>query len=360
MLLQAFMTAGEAHASGIFSVNVSESKEVITLRLPVVGKSRVFTLSNPERLVIDIPLLDRMGEVKMPPDYKGTMVKAVRTGKPDAKTTRIVLELNGKPASLNTRTQTGEDTVITVSLGKTKDALTQKEGKPVVVIDAGHGGQDPGTQGPEGTQEKEIVLEYAHALRKQLLATGRYRVVMTRADDRFILLRERVNLGRKAKGQLFISLHADSAPERAARGLSVYTLSEKASDAEADALAQRENKADILSDMDFSDQSRDVADILISLAQRDTNNQSAVVAGKLVASMDDDKVRLLQNSHRFAGFAVLKAPDIPSVLVEIGFLSHPEEEKLLKSKPYRDRLVRGLTDGIDAYFNAKKEQEGRL
>src|SRR5690606_36212483 len=151
-----------------------------------------------------------------------------------------------------------------------------------------------------------------------------YRVMLTREDDRFIMLRKRIETARKAKGDLFLSLHADSAPTRSARGLSVYTLSEKASDKEAEMLDARENKVDILSDMDLSEESKDVADILISLAQRETKNNSATLATLLVQQLGK-KVKLLQNTHRFAGFAVLKAPDIPSVLVETGFVSNHQE-----------------------------------
>jgi len=228
----------------------------------------------------------------------------------------------------------------------------KKPSKPVIVIDAGHGGQDPGTSGPGGSDEKDITLDYAKALRDRLMKSGRYQVVLTRDDDEYITLRGRVDIARKAQASLFISLHADSAPD-AVRGLSVYTVSEKASDAEAEALAARENKSDVLSGMDLSEERKDVADILISLAERETKNRSATLADVLVTSLDG-KVHLLSNSHRFAGFAVLKAPDIPSVLVEIGFLSHPKEEKLIRSKTYRDKVTAGIAAGVDRYFRVEK------
>lgn len=197
-----------------------------------------------------------------------------------------------------------------------------------------------------------MVLTFAKALQQALLNTEKYKVKMTRESDIFIPLRERVNIARKAKGAIFISLHADSAPSDDARGLSVYTVSEKASDAEAEALAANENKVDLLGGMDLSNEREDVADILISLAQRDTKNQSALLADKLVVSLEKN-VRTLHNTHRFAGFAVLKAPDIPSVLIETGFISHPDEEKLLKTKEYRDKLINGIVRGVDEYFRNK-------
>ena len=224
---------------------------------------------------------------------------------------------------------------------------------PLVVIDPGHGGVDPGTLAPGGIEEKDIVLAYAKALQGKLLKSGKYRVMLTRTNDRFIALRERIAIARKAGAALFISLHADSAPDNV-RGLSIYTVSEKASDEEAGALAARENKADVLAGMDLSTEREDVAGILISLAQRETNNHSATLADALVASLNH-KVKLLQKSHRFAGFAVLKAPDIPSVLVELGFLSHRDDRKLLQSSSYRDKVTDGLAAGIDSYFRHQKK-----
>ena len=223
------------------------------------------------------------------------------------------------------------------------------ESKPLIVIDAGHGGEDPGTIGETGTREKDVTLRYAYALRYALLKTGRYEVAITREDDRFIMLRDRFRMARKVKGALFISLHADSAPTHAARGLSVYTLSEKASDEESAKLAEQENKSDVIAGMDLSTESEDVASILIDLAQRETMNKSTRLADILVAQLGK-RVGLLPNPHRYAGFAVLKAPDIPSVLIEIGFLSHPKEEKLINSKHHLEEVVDGLVAGIDGYF----------
>lgn len=366
MLLIAAGFGAPARAADLVRVQASESKETVTLALPVQGKIKVFGLSKPERVVVDVPILPANASPRLPQDYSGVVLKKIRSGTFDKFTTRIVVEVTDRFAGYTSTVQAEGGTMVVkldFTIGKesaTAEKLQEKPPeKPMVVIDAGHGGQDPGTTGPGGSQEKDVVLHYAKALEKSLLATGKYRVFMTREDDRFILLRERVELARRAGGDLFISLHADSAPERNVRGLSIYTLSEKASDKEAEALAARENRADVVSGMDLSSQSKDVADILISLAQRDTMNKSAVVAMKLVAGMNGTKVRLLDNSHRFAGFAVLKAPDIPSVLIEIGFLSNDAEEKLLKSKSYRDKVIKGITRGVDAYFSARRKSEDK-
>ncbi|MEQ1789661.1 MAG: N-acetylmuramoyl-L-alanine amidase, partial [Rickettsiales bacterium] len=234
-----------------------------------------------------------------------------------------------------------------------KESNKYKSNKPpLIVIDAGHGGVDPGTIGKNGTKEKDLVLGYAKELRNKLLKLKKYRVVLTRSDDEFIMLRGRVAIARREKASLFISIHADSAENSSARGLSVYTVSEKASDKEAETLAARENKSDIIGGMDLSTERADVADILISLAQRETKNNSATFADFLVVNLRK-RVNMLPNSHRFAGFAVLKAPDIPSVLIEVGFLSHPDEEREVKSKHYRNKVVDGIADGIDAYFLRK-------
>ncbi|CAA6606476.1 N-acetylmuramoyl-L-alanine amidase [Rhodospirillaceae bacterium LM-1] len=222
--------------------------------------------------------------------------------------------------------------------------------KPVIVIDPGHGGVDPGAVGASGVYEKNIVLAMARDLKEQLDATGRFKVVLTRDRDVFLKLRDRVAKARAAGGDLFISLHADSHPNLQLSGLSVYTLSEKASDAEAEQLAESENKADLIAGIDLSNEAPEVANILIDLAQRETMNLSANFASKAVGGLGRE-VKLLSNTHRFAGFAVLKAPDVPSVLVELGYLSNPKEEQLLKTEAYRGKLARALAHAATEYFD---------
>jgi N-acetylmuramoyl-L-alanine amidase len=229
---------------------------------------------------------------------------------------------------------------------------TRGRGRPVIVIDAGHGGKDPGAIGPTGTREKEITLRTALELRDGLARTGRYTVHLTRGDDRFIILRDRTRIAQRHKADLFISLHADSHARPNARGLSVYTLSETASDREAAALAARENKADLIGGVDLRGESSEVSSILIDLVQRETMNLSAKYAQTLVSSMQR-RVAILPNPHRFAGFMVLKAPDTPSVLLEMGFISNEKEEWQLKQRSYRAKIVDGIVEATDRYFDSQ-------
>lgn len=227
-------------------------------------------------------------------------------------------------------------------------------GKRIVAIDAGHGGVDPGTIGVGKTYEKNVTLAMARDLRAALEATGRYKVVLTRDRDIFLRLRDRVQVARDAEAELFISIHADSVPNRKTRGLSVYTLSERASDKEAAKLAAKENKSDLIAGIDLSSESKDVTNILLDLAQRETMNQSARLAQELVGELRR-QVMLLPNSHRFAGFAVLKAPDMPSVLVEAGFLSNRQDERNLLTSAYRKNMAEAMVKGIDQHFIGTEE-----
>ena len=218
-----------------------------------------------------------------------------------------------------------------------------------VAIDPGHGGVDPGAIGVRGTREKRVTLSHALALARKLRASGRYRVVLTRVRDVFVPLRTRVAIARRRAADLFISLHADSIPRSSVRGASIYTLSERASDRQAARLAAKENKADLIAGIDLTEQTSDVASFLIDLAKRQTMNDSADFARLLTKEIG--KVRpLLRNTHRFAGFAVLKAPDVPSVLVELGYLSNPSDERRLNQRRERDRVVAAIVRAVDRYF----------
>jgi N-acetylmuramoyl-L-alanine amidase len=221
--------------------------------------------------------------------------------------------------------------------------------KPLIVIDPGHGGIDPGALGAT-TMEKNITLAVAKQLQKTLLASGRFRVVLTRDKDVFIPLRDRFKIARDKGADLFISLHADSNPGTDARGASVYTLSDKASDAEAEALATKENRSDVINGVDLSQQNQTVSGILIDLAQRETINMSSRFASILVGDLKADTA-MLQNSHRFAGFAVLKAPDVPSVLLEMGYISSPADEQLLTDPNHQKKLSESITHAIEDYFD---------
>ena len=230
----------------------------------------------------------------------------------------------------------------------------KKKSKHVVVIDAGHGGIDPGASGISGTYEKHITLAIAKQLRDKLQSTGRYKVVLTRDRDVFIPLRERTAIARRAGADLFLSLHADTFRDKSVRGASVYTLSERASDKEAQALAERENKADLIAGVDLSATSSDLSFILLDMAQRDTKNQSSKFAETLVKDIARSN-KVLRNPHRFAGFAVLKAPDVPSVLIELGFLSNKYDERALRSKKNRAKLANAIKTSINRYFNRVEE-----
>lgn len=221
--------------------------------------------------------------------------------------------------------------------------------RPVIVLDPGHGGTDPGTIGVDGLKEKDIVLAIALELEQALLATGRYRVVLTRRADEGLALRERIRIARDAGAALFLSLHADSIADPQVQGASVYTLSETASDAEAAALAAKENKADILSGTDLTHHDPIVASILIDLAQRDTLNKSIELASAL--SEELKKVTtLLRNHRRFGGFAVLKSVEVPSALIELGYLSNPEEAKRLADGRHRKRLAGAIVAAVDRHL----------
>jgi N-acetylmuramoyl-L-alanine amidase len=222
----------------------------------------------------------------------------------------------------------------------------------IVVIDPGHGGMDPGAIGGSGTiLEKEVALRTGLALRDQLEATGRYRVIMTREDDRIVPLPDRLQIARQSQGELFISLHADSlasAPE--VRGASVYTLSEPAFHDQRAPVLSKENRPEILASIDLSDQEDIVSETLIDLAQRDTNNKSARLAALLVQELNG-ATRIAR--QRQAGFVVLRSPDMPSVLVELGYLSNPAEEQALADAAHIARLARAVARAIDEYFQVK-------
>jgi N-acetylmuramoyl-L-alanine amidase len=217
---------------------------------------------------------------------------------------------------------------------------------PLVVLDPGHGGRDPGAIGTQGTQEKRIVLAAAQELRRLLESSGRCRVAMTRTGDRFVPLSDRVEFARRRDATLFVSLHADSAP--GARGASVYTLGES-SDALAGALARRENLADRAGGLRMPSVPPEVQAILLSLMRAETRASSARMARQVVNALDGE-VPLLPNTHRQAGFVVLKAPEIPSVLVEIGFLSHPLDEAALRRPEHRAKIARALSRAIQDWL----------
>lgn len=227
----------------------------------------------------------------------------------------------------------------------------------VVAIDAGHGGVDPGAIGVTGLREKDLTLDIARRLRTILEATGRYQVVLTRERDEFLRLRERVERAREARADLLISLHADSISDSSFRGASVYTLSDVASDREAELLAGRENRADALAGVALDPVDDITASILIDLAQRHTHNESSSMAQNLVTYLGE-ATRMVSQPNRQAGFVVLKAPDVPSALIELGYLSNRRDEQVLRSNDHRADLARAIAGAIERHF-AWRERASR-
>lgn len=339
---------------------------------------KVFPLKNPVRVVIDMPdTTFSIKEEKLP--KKHDFLRDIRLGFTGTGDARIVLELNRDiiiKKSFILPPQSGFQwrLVIDLELLARSDSFAQvtpewydnsvsnktppaksapsTEAKPLIVLDPGHGGKDPGAIGVSGVYEKHLTLAMAKQLRALLLKTGKYDVKLTREKDVAIALRARRQFARKVNADLFISIHADSVRKPETRGLSIYTLSERASDTEAEKLAENENKADIIAGIDLSGETQEVTDILIDLARRETNNHSSFFAEKVVRELKEE-VRLLPNTHRFAGFAVLKSPDVPSVLMEMGYLSNKDEERLLRQESYREKLAKAAVRAINSYFAEK-------
>lgn len=334
---------------------------------------RVFTLQNPPRVVLDFEntILDKDCAQKMPSPI--SFINQARAAEPLPRQTRIVLETSIIPEFSQglflapskdekswrffvdlkeTKEKTEESKKETQKpiVEKTEPAKNTQQQKPLVVLDPGHGGTDPGAISISGKYEKNLTLKMAQETKKALEKTGKYRVLLTRDTDKALALRDRIRFAHKHKADLFISIHADSARNKNAKGLSVYTISERASDREAQLLAERENKADIILGIDLSNELPEVSNILIDLAKRDTMEKSAHYANLLVQKMAKN-VTLVPNAHRFAGFVVLKSASIPSVLIEIGYLSNPKEEKLLQKSDYRAKLSNSIVQAVDSYFD---------
>ena len=381
----AFSAADSVAASGITSMRIGQGVGSVRIVFDADRKFdyKVFLLNEPKRLVIDT------FDVKVSPEIekyvdKNNLVTKTRLGSVGTDGIRIVFDLQ-KPAivkkafMLAPQSNFGWRFVIDVSIASEREfsskvgskyALSNENSfagsyssssskssskaktvnkKKIIVLDPGHGGKDPGAIGYSGVYEKNITLAMAKEL-KVILEKEGYKVHLTRSTDIFIPLRDRVKIARKYNADLFMSIHADSAVNRSAKGLSVYTLSETASDKEAAALAERENKADVVAGLNLLEHSKEVSDILINLAQRETMNRSSEFASFMVQEMRKS-VKLRDNTHRFAGFAVLKAPDVPSVLLEMGYISNRTEERLLKQKDYRRKLAVSTSKAVEKYFD---------
>jgi N-acetylmuramoyl-L-alanine amidase len=342
-----------------------------------------FILDDPYRVVVDLPEV----EFKLPTGVGDTgrgLVARWRFGQFAAGRSRIVLDVTGpvrvdkafvlsavenQPARLVldlVKTTGAEfrdelqrealdrraanESPVTKS-DRLPDAAAQR-GKPLVVIDPGHGGVDSGTTSEAGVMEKDIVLAVAKGLEARLESTGRVAVLLTRTDDRFLSLNDRVRFARDHKADLFISIHADSEHERTVRGATVYTLSDKASDDDAAKLAAKENSSDLIAGLDLEQEKDEVTDILVDLTRRETRNFSQMFAGDLVEDLGS-ATRLIRNPRRAAGFRVLRAHDVPSILLEIGYLSNDQDEKLLTSPDWRDRVTEAMAQAIVRFFGQK-------
>ena len=274
-------------------------------------------------------------------------IKTQKITNPDGSTKYVVIK-TPKTAEADNATINIEQTAKNSSYQITKKI-------PIIVIDSGHGGKDPGTIGNYArTKEKNITLSYAKELKKHLDNTKHYKVFLTRDNDFFIPLRKRVEKARKLKADLFISLHANSVGDSQVSGLSIYTLSEKSSDKQAELLAQKENRSDIIAGINFDGASQDIMKTLIDLSQRDVKNSSSSFANTAIKVAKNSNIQILQNTHRFAGFAVLTAPDMVSVLIELGYLSNRQEENLLNGLIYKRKVAESLVNAIDEYFSKIK------
>ena len=336
-----------------------------------------FTLADPYRVVVDIP----QAIFRLPPKTGESgrgLIKAFRFGLVMQGGSRLVLDL-AKPVRIEKASvidaADGMPARLVLDLVATdresflrKIALTNRaagpelphadkpqaaggDPRPLVVLDPGHGGIDTGTKSSGGELEKDIVLNVAQLLRERLEKAGKCRVLMTRTDDTFVPLADRVRMARSAGAALFVSIHADALPRREgdAQGASVYTLSETASDSEAARLAEKENRADVIAGVDLKTEPDDVAGILIDLAERETKSFSLQFAHKLIGEMKT-ATRLHKTPLKSAGFRVLRAPDVPSVLLELGYVSNRQDLQSLLSDTWRNRTAETIAKAIETYF----------
>jgi N-acetylmuramoyl-L-alanine amidase len=369
----AFPVASDARLAG----DAARTRLVMDLTRTV--ELTAFTLADPYRVVVDLPQVT----FRMPPrtgEQARGLVKAFRYGLVMAGGSRIVIDTTGPvrvdkafvlAAAENQPARLVID-LVAIDRGsfmrhlalekppvrdvKRPDAPKRPDdGRPLVVIDPGHGGPDTGTIAASGEMEKTIVLEFAQALAEKLEKSGKYRVALTRTDDQFVALGERVRFARHQGAALFVSIHADTLvakSESDVRGATIYTVSESASDAEAARLADDENKADAIAGVDLSSEPEEVAGILVDLAQRETKNFSHHFARTLVGELKA-KIKLHPHALKSAGFKVLKAPDVPSVLIELGYVSNKQDLKLMTSDSWRARTSEAMAHAVNTFFSTR-------
>lgn len=340
---------------------------------------RIFGLPDPYRVVIDLPQV-RFDLGPDAADAAAGVVTKMRYGQFKPGTSRLVIDL-AEPAKVKRHfilepkdgaqawrlvidlETTDRGDFITAMRPAVTPAAAQPAPPPllreqdrdpdapqVIVIDPGHGGIDPGAVGGDGTLEKDLVLDYAAEIRRELQALGDYQVVLTRETDVFLPLRARVDAARRAQADLFLSLHANTNDNNRVAGFSAYTLSERASDKEAAALAATENKSDIIGGVDLEQFSDDVASILIDFARTKTNELSVSFVREDLLQEVGAETQLLSRPLRSAGFAVLKAPDVPSVLIELGHITNPGELARMTSAGHRKGLSAAIAGAVDRHF----------
>ncbi|WP_040650626.1 N-acetylmuramoyl-L-alanine amidase [Roseovarius sp. 217] len=357
------------------------------LRLSQGVPYRVYTLSDPARLVLDFKEVDWQG-VGAADLIRGERVKGLRLGQIRPGWSRMVADLDAPyplaragldidnasgAADLRVRLGAADATRFAATAG-TPDlpgwampdpqsglaaapGRVPGEGPLMVVLDPGHGGIDPGAQEGE-LAEKTLMLQFAQELREELLRAGGFDVILTRDSDEFVSLERRVALAHWAGADVFLSLHADALTGAQARGLSVYTLSESASDEASAALAERHNRADMLAGVDLSGKDDIVADVLMDLARIETRPRTEQLASALIESFAAHELPLLSRPLRHAGFSVLKAPDIPSALIELGFLSSPRDLARLRNAEGRARIATALRVALSAWRDADAARAG--
>jgi N-acetylmuramoyl-L-alanine amidase len=354
------------------------SQEAGRTRLTIILSKQVaattFVLEKPDRAVIDLPDVN----FQLPPARRRSLglVRSLRCGLVGPGRSRIVIELAGPAIPVRTETVTGPDGAVRLVVelarrdrdgfrraaqagGRDADVRVtgalgadRTDGRPMIVIDAGHGGIDPGATAISGEVEKDIVLAFAGQLRTTLAAAGRYRVAMTRDQDVFVALDERVRRARAAGAELFVSIHADSIGNPGISGATIYTGAERASDLESAVLADRENSADAAAGPARAAEPAEISDILQDLTVRETRGFSHRFAGQLFGELNP-AVRFSSHPHREAGFRVLRAADIPSVLVELGFLSNARDVESLLSEGWRRRTSAAMAKAIDRFFTLR-------
>ncbi|HKY91776.1 MAG TPA: N-acetylmuramoyl-L-alanine amidase [Nevskiaceae bacterium] len=344
----------------------------VVFELSDATQHQVFALDNPDRIVIDLPAMDAKGAKVANKVYGKGLVAHVRAAPREDGSLRVVLDMKKRVAPkavlLDPANDYGHRLVLDLSDGEggegtapaTVVAEEQWEPKPIIIaVDAGHGGEDPGARGKKGLLEKDVALAISRKLAALISARPGYTAVLTRDGDYYVGLRERVEKARKAQADLFVSIHANAVKNRDVRGSAVYVVSPRgATNESARLLAHRENSADLVGGIGLEDKDSELAAVLIDLSQSSTMEASFDVGGRMLAALSE--VNTLQKPDVMqAGFMVLKAPDIPSVLVETAFITNKHEEKLLGDPKQQERIARSLLEGIEGYFKDYRPQELR-